>query len=203
VWKPSGTSRRKCDSSSKRCGPLRIDTHFEGDVEQGDFMQLHEDPRWGGSYVYEGNGWARSQIVGVGHGLMRVTGDDLPAMEWELVDQRKDLPIGLQGALGIPVRTIRVSRGIDIKIRTKHAASVPSYESLNELLTSWKYAGGDQMGTLYSIDRETLAGGNHWNGTRTTATILSRSTRCETDTSKTGLPKDTCKSGIERCASAP
>lgn len=81
--------------------------------------------------------------VGVGHGLMRGTGDDVPVMEWELVDQRKELPIDLQQALGIPVRTIRVPKDIDTKIRTKHAECMALYEALNELLPGWSHAGTD------------------------------------------------------------
>lgn len=72
--------------------------------------------------------------------MQDIPDDELPEQPWEIIPQRKHLPLTLRRYLGLPTGILRVSRQIDVKIRTQHAADVDYYEKLDQLLPRWRHA---------------------------------------------------------------
>jgi hypothetical protein len=66
--------------------------------------------------------------------------DELSERPWEIVHQRKRIPVNLRQHLGLQTGILRVSRQVDTKIRAQHASEVDQYETLDELLPQWVHA---------------------------------------------------------------
>lgn len=71
--------------------------------------------------------------------------DDLPVMEWELVERRIRLPEDLRDALQLPVSALRWSAAKHAKVLREHHADRAVILDLEQSLSMWK-AAGPQIG---------------------------------------------------------
>src|SRR5665811_1577711 len=66
-------------------------------------------------------------------------GDDLPVVDWEVVEERKRVPDDVQELTSAISPVVRVDRDTSAKQARKHRATHRYYEQFDEVLAEWEY----------------------------------------------------------------